>query len=61
LEKYGDTVLKKLQTIDKKSQEKIHSSDFSSPISAGLIPQQENYSEWLKGFQLNSEQDQINS
>lgn len=52
LASHGNSVLSKYKSLFKGTLERIHSAELSSEKTAGLIPIDEQYSNWLNGFQV---------
>lgn len=51
----GNNALEKLKKLDKNTKEKICSINLEPAIKLGLIPDDESYQDWLKGFPTNIE------
>lgn len=51
LQEYGNTLLAKYKDKHRGDVPSIHRLDFSMAIKAGLIPKEDEYQEWLQGFE----------
>jgi hypothetical protein len=50
MHEYGETVLAQYKKVSRDKTLSVSSCDFSAPRNAGLMPNDDNYQSWLKGF-----------
>jgi len=56
LMEHGDSILKKYNKVSKSNKEKVSTVDLTEPREEGLMPDEKDYANWLKGFQKAAQQ-----